>query len=118
MKAHSLFGAGLVAILAACASPGPPPCRIQVTGLEEYSVRPGDVTIAYRVQGDAAGEGEVWLAARAADGSWVSGSALEVGPGEFGAIVDLRLTGKAERYKVVLAVGEHRCADEAPAPDA
>ena len=99
-----------------CAGASAPRCQIQVTGLEEYLVRPGDVTVAYRVRGDAGAEGKVWLAARTAEGSWISGDGLEVGPGAFAAIVDLRLTGRAADYKVVLSVAERRCADDAPRP--
>ena len=93
-----------------------PACQIEVTGLETYRSLPGDLEIAYRVRGDAGAEGKVWLAARTAEQTWVSGGGLEVGPGPFAAIVDLRLTGRPERYKVVLQVAGRRCAEDAPQP--
>ena len=76
----------------------------------------GDLEIAYRVRGEAGAEGKVWLAARTAERTWISGGALEVGPGAFSAIVDLHLTGRPERYSVVLQVAGQRCADDAPRP--
>ncbi len=112
------FGAGLLAAgLLACASfSSAPRCRIEVTGLEEYDPRPGDVRIAYRVKGVAGAEGKVWLAAKTAEQTWISGDGLDVGPGSFAAIVDLRLTGRPARYKALLEVAGRRCDDDAPQP--
>ncbi len=119
MPARAILGALALCCagaLLSCAGTAAPRCEIEVTGLEEYNVRPGDVTVAYRVRGDAGAEGKVWLAARTAEKDWISGDALEVGPGPFAAIVDLRLTGRPARYKVLLEVAERRCADDAPSP--
>ena len=112
---------GLAALLTAasiaCATQGRgSACRIEVTALESYEVRRGDVSIAYRVRGQAEAGGKVWLAAQTVEGPWISGGALEVGPGSFAAIVDLRLTGRARRYKALLEVAGRRCADDAPRP--
>ena len=102
---------------AACASgPKPPHCKIEVVGLEEYREDDRGVDIAYRVRGDAGAEGSVWLAAKTREGKWISGLPLDVGPGEFGAIVDLELTGRAAEYKTVLQIDGRRCADDAPEP--
>ena len=106
-----------VMLAVACASSsGPQQCRVEVTGLEEYDARAGDLRVAYQVKGVAGSPGKVWLAARTAEKTWISGGAQEVGPGGFAAVVDLRLTGRAAEYKVVLEVAGKRCADDAPVP--
>lgn len=105
------------AALVACATgPKPSSCKVKVRGLEEYRTAAGEVDVAYRVDGEAGSPGKVWLAAKTAEGAWISGGAREVGPGPFAEIVGLRLTGRAAQYEAVLQVEGRRCSDGAPDP--
>ncbi len=100
-----------------CASgPRPDRCKIEVVGLEELRTEGGVFDVAYRVRGEAGSPARVWLAARRGQGDYVSGGALEVGPGPFQAVVELELTGRPAEYVAVLQVGGRRCVDEIPTP--
>jgi hypothetical protein len=85
-----------------------------VTSIEQWDTRQG-LDLAYRVRGEAGSPGVVWLAARDRQ-EWISGRGVDVGPGPFEAIVDLKLTGVPEEFRVVLEVAGRRCADKGPRP--
>lgn len=109
---RALLGPGLLTALAlACATPRADECRIDIEGPDETRGQPGDVRVSYRVKGKAGSAGKVWLAAKRAEGDYVSGGALPVGPGPFKAVVDLRLTGRVPEYVAVLEVAGRRCVD-------
>lgn len=85
-------------------------------GLEEYRETVDRVEVAFRVAGEAGEPASVFLEARGSDDSWRSGIPLDVGPGIFGAIIDVELLAPAQEYRAVLSVEETRCFDEAPRP--
>lgn len=100
----------LALVALGCArGPNPERCKVEIIELARFDPRPGDVRAAYRVEGEAGSPAKVWLAAKRAEGDYVSGDALPVGPGPFRAEVDLRLTGRAAEYVAVLEVAGHRC---------
>lgn len=72
--------------------------------------------VAYRVRGSAGSPGVVWLVAKRPAGDYVAGFGVDVGPGPFEAIVDLKLTANPERFEVVLEVAGRRCRAVALAP--
>jgi hypothetical protein len=94
-----------------CAKPRANDCRVEIEGPEEMRLDPGDVRASYRVKGEAGSSGKVWLAAKRLEGDYISGSALQVGPGPFKAVVELRLTGRVPEYVAVLEVAGRRCVD-------
>jgi len=103
---------GLVATLTlGCAKPRANDCHVEIEGPEEIRLDPGDVRASYRVKGEAGSSGKVWLAAKRLEGDYISGSALQVGPGPFKAVVELRLTGRVPEYVAVLEVAGRRCVD-------
>jgi hypothetical protein len=89
---------------------------VKVVGLGQYRNRAEGPDAAYRVRGVAGSGGTVWLAAKNRSGSWVSGLGVEVGPGPFEAVVDLKLTGLPKEYAAVLEVAGKRCKADAPDP--
>ena len=91
-------------------------CELKVLGLEEWSVGPDGPDTAYRVRGEAGSGAVVWLSARTAQGKYISGKGVNVGPGPFEAIVELKLTGRPTEYLVVLEVAGRRCKAKAPNP--
>ena len=107
-------------LLAGCAlfggSGGPDHCEIRVLGVENWQVRAGKVDVAYRVGGQAGSRATTWLSAKVGEIRYLSGGPVEVGPGPFQAIVDLRLTGLPRKFVVVLEVAGKRCHADAPTP--
>ncbi len=113
--------AALLALLglSACSTGGPPApdhCSLKVVALEEYENSAEGPTVAYRVRGVAGSAGKVWIAGRARSGAWISGYGVDVGPGPFEVIVDLKLTGPPEQYSALLEVAGRRCKTNAPRP--
>jgi hypothetical protein len=91
-------------------------CKVDVVGLEDRQTRPDGIDVFYRVRGDAGSPGTTWLVAQDASGTYIPGYGVDVGPGPFEAIVDLKLTGLPRRFIVVLEVAGKRCRDDAPMP--
>jgi hypothetical protein len=105
--------------LAACATggaPSPDRCKIDVVGLEERRARPDGIDVFYRVRGEAGSPAIVWLVAENPTGAYVPGYGVDVGPGRFEAIVDLKLTGMPKKFIAVLEVAGKRCRADAPMP--
>jgi hypothetical protein len=109
---------GAMLALGGCASGGPSVdhCEIRVTGLEDYQSRADGVDVAYRVRGVAGSAGVVWLAARNPSGTYVPGYGVDVGPGPFETIVDLKLSGRPQKFIALLEVAGRRCKSDAPLP--
>jgi hypothetical protein len=105
-------------VLLACASGGTSPdaCEIRVVGVEQWSVRNDGLDAAYRVRGVAGSPGTTWLAGRTTGGQYVPGYGVDVGPGPFEAIVDLKLTGEPHEFIAVLEVAGRRCKADAKKP--
>ncbi len=97
-------------------SSGPDHCKVRVVGVEQWDVRTGKVDVSYRVAGEAGSAGIVWLAAKVGEKRYLSGGGVDVGPGPFQAIVDLKLTGVPREFKIVLEVAGHRCDTKAKMP--
>ena len=91
-------------------------CEIRVRGVEKWQVSSEGADVAYRVAGRAGSAAVVWLVARNSSGGYVSGPAVEVGPGRFEAIVDLELTGVPQSFVAVLESAGHRCKADAKKP--
>lgn len=104
-------------LVAGCAGsgPGPESCRIEVVRRESEVRNAFGVDVSYRVRGYAGTPGVVSLVARRSDGGFLSGKGIEVGPGEFVAIVEQKLTGPAAGYVVLLEVADGRCTSDIPA---
>jgi hypothetical protein len=94
----------------------PDQCEIRVVGVEDYRTRADGIDVGYRVRGKAGSPATAWLAARSASGTYVAGYGVNVGPGPFEAIIDLKLTGMPERFLALLEVAGNRCKDNAPLP--
>jgi hypothetical protein len=94
----------------------PSHCEIRVVGVETWQSHDEGLDAAYRVRGKAGGAATTWLAAETGPQRFVSGYGLDVGPGPFDAIVDLKLTGRPRRFLAVLDVGGQRCKADAPIP--
>jgi hypothetical protein len=95
---------------------GPQQCEIAVLGIDRWELTNQGPDVAYHVRGRAGSAGVVWLAARRGEGDYVSGYGIDVGPGPFEAIVDLKLTALPRAFEVVLEVAGRRCRADAPAP--
>ena len=106
----------LAGLLAGCATRAPDPrrCELVVVAPERWVETPLGLDAGYRVRGRAGSRGTVWLAARAANGQYVSGYGVPVGPGRFETIVELRLNAPPERFVAALEVAGDRCSAEAP----
>jgi hypothetical protein len=106
----------LAGLLAACAGGqlGPETCEIEVVQLAEQRTRPDGLDIAYRVRGRAGAAAVVWLSARRASRDYLSGRGVDVGPGPFEAIVELKLTGPAPEYVAVLELSSGKRCRAAP----
>ncbi len=89
-------------------------CAIVVVGIDRWEQTHRGPDVAYHVRGSAGSRGVVWLAARRGDGDYVSGLGVDVGPGPFEAIVDLKLTALPRQFEVVLEVAGRRCRADAP----
>ncbi len=107
-----------VLLIAAClgGGSGAPRCEIVVLDIDRWEWTRQGPEVAYHVRGTAGSPGQVWLAARRSDGDYISGYGVEVGPGPFEAIVDLKLTALPRQFEVVLEVAGRRCRANAPAP--
>jgi hypothetical protein len=115
------FAPGLVAAVAiacvACAgSGGPDRCKIQVASVEQWSRSAEGLDAAFRVSGEAGSAGKTWLVAKTGDSQYVSGYGVDVGPGPFAAVVDLKLTGEPIEFLVLLEVAGRRCKAAAKKP--
>jgi len=106
----------LAGLLVDCATrvPDPHRCELEVVAPERWIETPLGLDAGYRVRGHAGSPGTVWLAARAANGHFVSGYGVPVGPGRFEAIVELRLNTTPERFLAALEVTGERCSAEVP----
>ena len=89
-------------------------CELAVVATERWVETPLGLDAGYRVRGRAGSAGTVWLAARAANGHYVSGYGVPVGPGRFDTTVELRLNSAPERFVAALEVAGERCNAEAP----
>jgi hypothetical protein len=94
----------------------PDHCEIRVVGVDEWKVHGEGLDAAYRVTGVAGSQATTWLAAQTGPTQYVSGYGLDVAPGRFDAVVDLKLTGRPERFLAVLEVAGRRCKADAPIP--
>ena len=83
-------------------------CRIEVVGREGASQR----DFAYRVRGEAGSPAVVSLVAKLGPQNYITGDGVEVGPGPFEAIVELKLTGAPPQMLTMLEVGSKRCIAE------
>jgi len=93
-----------------------PDCSVEVLKLEKWQLRPGALDAAYRVRGTAGAPGVVSLVAKLGPQNYITGPGVQVGPGPFVAIVDLKLTGVPPELLTLLEVGGERCSDEAKKP--
>jgi hypothetical protein len=116
----ALASLGACTALLACAggsANNPDFCSVKVLGVESFSNRPGATDLAYRVQGDAGSPAVVSLVAKLGADNFVTGKGVEVGPGPFTAIVDLKLTGMPPELLILLEVeGGKRCRAKASLP--
>jgi len=103
-----LFGGG---------GPSPDHCEIKVVKVDQWVVHDAGLDAAYQVTGVAGSPGTVWLAAETGGAQgYVSGYGLDVGPGRFDAVVDLKLTGRPRHFLAVLEVAGRRCKADAEMP--
>ena len=95
----------------------PSHCELEVVAVDEWKVyENGALDAAYQVRGSAGSPATTWLAAQTPEGDYVSGYGLDVGPGPFDAVVDLKLTGRPKRFVAVLEVAGRRCKASADIP--
>ena len=103
--------------LVGCASGGgAPECRVRVIAVEKYANTAQGPDLAYRVGGEAGAPGVVSLVAKLGQGRYITGYGVQVGPGPFEAIVELKLTGPPSELLTMLEVGGQRCTAAAPSP--
>ncbi len=102
-----------VALVLGCSSfgggSGPSRCKIDVVGIEEWSVHPGQVDVSYQVAGEAGSAALTWLAAKIGEKRYLTGGGVDVGPGPFKAIITLKTTGLPREYIALLEVNGRRC---------
>ncbi len=92
-------------------------CKIEVVGVDSWSTGDGRADVGFRVRGEAGQGAHTWLVAERADGAYIPGSGVDVGPGPFEAVVELKLTGRPEHYLVLLELASgKRCRADAEAP--
>lgn len=111
--------AAIALLLTGCFTGGAPAldhCKLNVVGIEDYKSQSDGIEVFYRVRGEAGSPGTVWLVARNPSGTYVPGYGVDVGPGAFEAIVDLKLTGLPQRFIAVLEVAGNRCQADAQMP--
>jgi hypothetical protein len=108
--------AGLLAALGCAGARAPDYCKVQVVKVEEFNVRPGKADLAYRVKGETGSPGVVSLVAKLGPQNFITGKGVEVGPGPFLAIVDLKLTATPPELLVLLEVDSKRCQAKAALP--
>ena len=117
-QARPLLCAALV--LAGCAgssADNPDFCKVQVLGIEKANTGPAGVDYAYKVKGEAGSAAVVSLVARLGPDNFINGKGVEVGPGAFLAVVELKLTGPPPELLVLLEVGaSRRCRASAALP--
>ncbi len=112
-----VISAAAYMLLASCAGgSGAPSCRVEVVKLEKWQLRPGALDAEYRVKGQAGAPGVVSLVAKLGSGDYITGPGVQVGPGPFIAIVELKLTAPPPELLTLLEVGATRCSDSAPKP--
>ncbi len=106
-----------LATAALCGCATGPTCKIEVVGVEKWEKSGRGVDVAYRVRGEAGTPGTVWLVAKNPSGGYVAGYEVEVGPGPFQAVIDLKLTGVPESFVTMLEIETgRRCKAEAKKP--
>ena len=106
-------------VLSGCGTGGgtaPDHCSIEVVGVEEFRRHDEGLDVAYRVRGMAGSAGTTWLAARDRSGRYVPGYGVDVGPGPYEAIIDLKVTGQPEAFVALLEVIGRRCKTDVPYP--
>jgi len=113
---RSLAIAGLATLAGCLGGGGQPSCKIEVVKLEKWQLRPGALDAAYRVRGQAGAPAVVALSAKLGPGNYITGPGVEIAPGPFVAIVDLKLTGAPPELVAVLDVGGRRCLAKAKKP--
>jgi hypothetical protein len=92
-------------------------CKIDVVRVESWNAGAGQADAGFHVRGEAGQAGRTWLVAERADGSYVPGDGVDVGPGPFEALVELKLTGRPKRYLALLELDSgKRCRDTAKVP--
>lgn len=91
-------------------------CKIRVVATEEWKTHAQGLDAAFRVRGVAGSRGIAWLAAEVGPQRFLSGTGLDVGPGPFEAILDMKLTGRPRRFMAVLEVAGRRCKADARMP--
>ncbi len=108
----ALLGAG-------CLGPTPDPdtCRVEIVGVESAVNSSRGFDISYRVKGYAGTRAVVSLVAQQRDGGYLSGKGVDVGPGQFVAIVEQKLTAPAAGYIALLEVADGRCRANAKPPE-
>ena len=97
----------MAVVLSGCAAfggGGPSLCKIKVLGVEDWNLRTGALDASFRVSGEAGSPAVVWLTAQVGESRYIPGGGVDVGPGSFRAIVDLKLTGRPREFVVVLEV--------------
>jgi hypothetical protein len=100
----------IVALASGCASSNSPTtCKVRVVGVEKYRIGGQEADLAYRVAGEAGSPAVVSLVAKNGPQSYVTGYGVNVGPGPFEAIVELKLTGAPRELLTMLEVGGRRC---------
>jgi hypothetical protein len=108
------------ALLCGCALPGGSSagrCKIEVVRVDSWGTATGKADVGFHVRGEAGESARTWLVAERADGTYIPGDALEVGPGPFEAVIELDLTGRPRRYLALLELGSgKRCKDGADVP--
>ncbi|MHC4992277.1 MAG: hypothetical protein ACYTGC_14990, partial [Planctomycetota bacterium] len=91
-------------------------CEIKVTEVVTWDMRGSALDVAYRVRGKAGSPAVAWLTAKTARGDYIAGYGVDVGPGEFAAVLDLKLTGMPSEFLALLEVAGRRCKAKAAKP--
>lgn len=91
-------------------------CKIRVVATEQWNSHAKGLDASFRVRGEAGSPGISWLAAEVGPKRILSGYGVEVGPGPFEAVLDLKLTGRPRRFMAVLEVAGRRCKADARMP--
>jgi hypothetical protein len=100
--------------LAGCATGGitPTTCEIEIVAPPHVETVFDGVDVDVEVRGRAGTNAVAWLAAKRRDGDYISGKGLELAPGSFNAVLEIKLTGATPSYDVVLELAHgQRCRD-------
>jgi len=100
-------------VLGGCATGiTPTTCEIEIVSPAQIETVFDGVDVDVEVRGRAGTQAVAWLAAKRRDGEYISGKGVEIAPGSFNALLELKLTGQTPSYDVVLELAHgQRCRD-------